>query len=303
MLTGPIPIQVPRRHPITTLGDPATSQATWERLKPLLGANRLADLKVAPGVQVLLESPDQDPLLVIGEYGGGRVAVMAGDSTWQWWRQGASDAHRRFWRQLMLWLLSREGLSDEALEVELDSRRFAREQAPAFRVRWSGGDSDSAANNLAAEVIGPEGTKTPLTVTRQPSAAGELVVGGTLPSLPPGLYELRGYATQEGPDPPRPDRRAFQVVDNDRERARPLADPAMLGQLASLTATAGGRVYTPDQVDGLLETIRQNRQDAVTPVIERKRLGNDPLSGWLLLATFVALLASEWFLRRRWGLA
>ncbi|MEX0824641.1 MAG: glutamine amidotransferase, partial [Pirellulaceae bacterium] len=292
MLPGPIRPQVARRHPITILGNSTNPQTDWDRLKPFLGANRLRDIKVAPGVQVLLESPDQDPLLVVGEYGNGRVAVMAADSTWQWWRQGQSDAHRRFWRQVMLWLLSREGLSDDTIEVELDSRRYAADRPPEFRVRLRSLQESNRDIELAAEIVKPDGSVLPVTVTPQPATAGEVVVGGTMPELDPGLYRLRGFSPNAEDGNPAPDERAFQVVDDDRERARPLADPAMLEQLSALTVTAGGRVYTPEQIDELMETIRKDRRESVSPVIDRKRLGDDPLSGWLLFLVFVALLTA-----------
>src|SRR5690606_4968192 len=105
MIEGPVPLQIARPHPITRLTNPGNNAEVWQELKPLRGANRFVAPKIAPGVEVLLESPDTDPLLVVGAYGQGRTAVFAGDSTWQWWGQGRSDAHQRFWRQLMLWLL------------------------------------------------------------------------------------------------------------------------------------------------------------------------------------------------------
>lgn len=301
-LEGPLKLQVARPHPITRLDEGGDPQAAWDQLKPLLGASRFVGPKVAPGVQVLLQTQQQDPILVVGEYGSGRVAAFAGDTTWQWWRQGASEQHRRFWRQLMLWLLAREMSEDDQVVVELDARRFASTSPPAFRVHVPGAQQPDAPPRLAAEVIAEDGTVTPLTVAPQGSAADETVVGGILPQLPPGLYRLRGFSANPD-DQLKPDALAFQVIDDDRELARPLADPALLEQLAALTAEAGGRAFAPDQVDELLSAIHDNRQQAVSPVVEKKRLGDGPLSGWLVFVAFAGLLIIEWTLRRRWGLA
>ncbi len=303
-LEGPLPLRVAKPHPILKLDAAASPQAVFDRLRPLLGANRFADLKPVPGVEVLLETEAQDPLLVIGEFGSGRVAAFAGDSTWQWWRQGASPTHRRFWRQVMLWLLARDSLSDDAIAVELDTRRFAASDPPEFRVRLRQSDTSQPPPPLAAEVIAEDNSVIPLTASPRPTGAGETVVVGQLPDLPPGLYRLRGFSPNSTAGTPLPpDELAFQVIESDRELLRPLADPAFMEQLSALTADAGGRAFSPDQVDELIDTIRTRRQAAVSPVTEKRRLGDDPLSGWLMFVTFAGLLVSEWALRKRWGLA
>ncbi len=303
-LPGPLNIRVARSHPLVQLDAGGEPQQAFDRLLPLTGANRFQDVRAVPGVQVLLETENEDPLLVIGEYGQGRVLVFAGDSTWQWWRQGDSPLHRRFWRQIMLWLLARDALSDDAITVELDVRRFASQDPPAFRVRGRTSEDAAAALALGAELIAADGSKTPLPVSSRPTAAGETIVGGKLPELPPGLYRLRGFQTDATANAGlAPDEIAFQVIESDRELLRPLADPAFLEQLSALTAEAGGRAFAADQIDALLEVIRQNRQQAVSPITEKKRLGDDPASGWLLFLIFSGLLISEWVLRRRWGLA
>ena len=101
-------------------------------MKPLKGANRWAGIKDSPGIQLLAESPDHVPLLVAGEYGGGRVLAFAGDSTWQWWRQGQSAVHRRFWRQVVLWLARRDDLTRHDVWVDLPQRRFPAGSRVAF---------------------------------------------------------------------------------------------------------------------------------------------------------------------------
>lgn len=302
-LPGPLKIRVAKPHPLVRLTGDEDPQQAFDQLLPLTGANRFADVRAVPGVQVLLESEDEDPLLVVGDYGKGRVVTFAGDSTWQWWRQGDSPLHRRFWRQVMLWLLARDSLSDDAITVELDVRRFASQDTPAFRVRGRTSDESTAAISLNAELIAADGSRTPLSVSTRPTAAGETIVGGKLPVLPPGLYRLRGFQSGAADSAAlAPDEIAFQVIESDRELLRPLADPAFLEQLSALTADAGGRAFATDQIDQLIDAIRKSRQEAVSPITEKKRLGDDPVSGWLLFLVFSGLLVGEWVLRRRWGL-
>jgi hypothetical protein len=100
-----------------------------------------------------------------------------------------------------------------------------------------------------------------------------------------------------------PDELAFQAVDESRELAQPMADPVYLRQLAEITADHGGAAFSPDDIDELIATIAKRRRQAETPVIEKHRLGDGPISGWMLFALFAGCLSTEWFLRRRWGLA
>lgn len=95
---------------------------------------------------------------------------------------------------------------------------------------------------------------------------------------------------------------AFQTIDESRELARPIADPVYLRQLATLTTDHGGAAFNPDEIDLLIDTIKQRRHKAETPIVEKHRLGDGPISGWILFTVFAIAISSEWFLRRKWGL-
>jgi hypothetical protein len=291
-------------HPITNLGDQDTRDL-WQQLPPMLGANRFVAPKVAPGVQVLLESPNNEPLLVIGEYGRGRVAALAIDSTWRWWRAGQSELHRRFWRQLVLWLLAREESTGDSITIEMDARRFAASTPPRFRASVQSPTTSVNDAPLIAEVINEAEEITPLSISTESRGEQSLVkltaITGQLPKLQPGFYRLR-VRSADVTSSLQPKEMAFQVVDESKELARPMADPVYLRQLADLTADHGGAAFAPDDVDALIETIQQRRRQAETPVVEKSRLGDGPISGWILFALFAGCLSAEWFLRRQWGL-
>ncbi|MEM1067262.1 MAG: glutamine amidotransferase [Planctomycetota bacterium] len=306
-LKGPLTIRLARQHPITDLGvdDPAMM---WQSLPSLLGANRLSGPKVAPGVQVLLQSEQGDPLLVVGGYGRGRTAAVAMDSTWRWWRGGESEIHRRFWRQLILWLLGREETNSDEITIEMDARRFSVANLPAFRARVQSTISNTAGESLVAEIIDQDGDVTPVQTSTESrsetSSAGSVTqsISGEIPTLSPGFYRLR-VRPQTPSESLLPAQMAFQVIDESRELAQPMADPVYLQQLAELTADHGGAAYSPDDVDQLIETIRDRRQRAETPIVQKNRLGDGPISGWLLFLLFAGALSTEWLLRRQWGLA
>ncbi|MEE2936368.1 MAG: glutamine amidotransferase [Planctomycetota bacterium] len=306
-IEGPLAVKLARQHPILEMGgdDPAT---LWPTLTPLLGANRLSGPKVAPGVQVLLETEQNQPLLVIGGYGRGRTAAVAMDSTWRWWRGGNNEIHRRFWRQLVRWVLGREETNSQLIQVEMDARRFSSANLPSFQAGVQVMSNGSAAGlTLMAEIIDESGNTKPVTSSAQSTSEGtglstNASIRGTIPKLPPGFYRLRVRPEPSSEALPATEM-AFQVIDESRELALPMADPVYLQQLAELTVNHGGGAFTPDEIDQLIETIQQRRQRAETPVVEKHRLGDGPFSGWMLFLLFAGALSTEWYLRRQWGLA
>ncbi|MEZ6104620.1 MAG: glutamine amidotransferase [Pirellulaceae bacterium] len=113
-------LQPTQEHFLTRLsGDEGTSQ--WSSLPPLLGANRFSEVK--RDARVLLETERGEPMLVAGNPGG-RVIAFAGDSTWRWWTMGHSEAHRRFWRQMVLWAAGLDSLGQDAIVIDMARRRF-----------------------------------------------------------------------------------------------------------------------------------------------------------------------------------
>ncbi len=303
---GPLAVQLAKNHPITELGgeDPTVA---WQQLPPLLGGNRLFGRKVAPGVEVLLESPANEPLLVIGEYGRGRTAALAIDSTWRWWRSGRDEAHRRFWRQLVLWLLAREDTGGDKIVIDMDARRFSIDDPPEFRASVQSLDESAEPMELIAEVLSDSDEVTPIVVSTESRGEGSpqpslTAIRARLPKLAAGFYRLR-VSPKQDTQSLLPEEMPFQVIDESLELAQPMADPVYLRQLAELTADHGGAAFAPDEIESLIETIKNRRRQAETPVVERFRLGDGPLSGWILFSLFAAALSTEWFLRRSWNLA
>ncbi len=295
-LAGEVTVKIAQPHPITRIVVDAGDG--WSAARPLLGANRFAGPKIAPGVQVLLESPGEDPLLVIGEFGRGRTAAVAFDSTWRWWRGGQSDLHRRFWRQLILWLLNRDASSEDVIALELDARRFASTDATSFNASLPLADESTLPPRWVATVIDANDQAKPVAVITQ---SGGTSVTGQLVNLDPGLYRLRvADAT--------PDTNVtaaeigFQVIDQSRELEQPLADPVYLKQLAEITAAHGGASFSPDELRLLIDEISKRRIRAEVPIVEKLRLGDGPVSGWIVFSLFAVAMTGEWWLRRKWSL-
>lgn len=296
---GPLVMLPTRSHPVTTLGPTPENEQLWRSLRPLQGANRWAGLREAPGVQLLAATSEQVPLLVSGEYGAGRVLAFAGDSTWQWWRQGLSALHRRFWRQAILWLARRDDLTRNDVWIDLPQRRFSSGARVAFSAgaRTALGDALPGAV-LAASLQGPDGGSSPLRLGRQ----GGDVTGALERAMAPGNYQLHVTAVDAAHQPLGAATAQFEVLDEDVEFANPAADPDQMMRLASLTRESGGRAVAPEQLPALLAEIQRNPPRLVEEVLTRWQLGDTSQDAWSALGCLVGLLTLEWFLRKRWGL-
>ena len=126
-LPGPLRMQpTPRNlgHFALALAPLSENAAAWAKLPPLEGANKFAGIK--PGAIVLAEADGKEgePLLVTQEAGGGRVLAFAGDSTWRWCMHGFDAAHKRFWRQIVLWLAHKEQVTQGNVWVRMDNTRY-----------------------------------------------------------------------------------------------------------------------------------------------------------------------------------
>jgi hypothetical protein len=286
-------------HPIVDMGG-SSIETVWRELPPLLGANHWVRAKEIPGVVTLLKSETEIPLMVIGEYGQGRVASIAFDSSWRWWRAGKNEMHRRFWRQSMLWLLSRENLDNSELIVDLDSRRIPAGSSGDFTITSSNSRDPLPVDQLAATITQNRQVLKPVDLQVKISQ-GKPIITGKLPELTPGIYGLQVSGTQTI-DTEQASTITFQITDNSEELTRPEADNDFLAQLALATEAYGGRLYKPEDIDELCEQIRENHTRSQNTVTTAFPLGEDPISGWILFSLFITVTTSEWILRRRWGL-
>ncbi|MEX0712221.1 MAG: glutamine amidotransferase, partial [Pirellulales bacterium] len=181
-----LPTRLGSTQSLMLLADRAGNQAAWEKLPPLEGgANRFSGVK--PGASVLAESQAGDPLLVAGNHGNGRVIALAVDSTWHWWMDGFESAHRRFWRQVVLWLARKDESTEGNVWIKLEQRRFG----PGTRVEFSAGAETAEGEPITdglfeATVTLPDGKTEPIRLRRQ----GEQMVGSFAGTQASGDYTL-----------------------------------------------------------------------------------------------------------------
>jgi len=295
-LSGELTMVPTGPHPITRLAGTADNEAVWSRLPKLAWAYKFSGIKQSPGVRVLLETQDQQPLLVSGEYGGGRTLTFAGESTYLWPMHDFGKEHNRFWRQIILWLVRRDDLNRDDVWIKLDQRRFN----PGSRVNIEAGAKTAAGDPLADArletlLVHPDGKREPLML----SPDGEVFRGKAQPTAP-GQYAIETTA-YEGPRLMGTAKAEFLVFDRDVELSTPAADPDLMASLSAWTRQEGGRTLAPEELPKLLGELA-DRPPEYEERQTRWKLGATGGDAWLALLALTGILSAEWYLRKRWGL-
>ena len=303
-LRGPLkmrPAALGARHPIMQLEGAGvrgqrTGEDIWAKLPPLDGANRIERKELKRNAQVLAEADDAErhPLLVAGQSGDGRVLAFAGDSTWHWQMGGFGDAHRRFWRQIVLWLAKKDEQTGGRVWIKLAGRRVVRGARVEFNV---------GAENAQGEPIETAqfdiGVQTPPGRTEQVQAAktGADWAATFRQTTKPGDYRIKVSAKDGGAELGTTEAR-FLVPNQDLELDRPAAEPGLMAQLAESTKSAGGAALAPEELPELLKRLAEKPPEMKQEVIAKVTYWDR----WPFFLAFVGLLGTEWFLRKRWGL-
>ena len=265
------------------------SRQAWQAMPTLEGANNLG--RLVPAAKPLAVTADGKPLLVGREYGDGRVLAFAADSTWRWVMQGAAEQHRRFWRQLVLWLAKQEDAEQDALWVRLAQRRVLAGGSLAFDAGLTRPDGTAVTDvPMEAVVTSPLGQARPVRIARR----GDTFSGTIADCAEPGDWKLVVKAAAEG-RPPQERTARFTVVRQDLELANPRANPLLMRQLAEATH---GAARLPEELPAIFEEIA-GRPAAFETTEQWSWAAWDTWPMFLLLA---GCMCVEWILRKRWGL-
>ena len=266
------------------------TRAVWESLPTLEGANDLGRLTAT--AKPLAVTADGRPLLVAREFGEGRVLAFAADSTWRWTMQGAGEQHRRFWRQLVLWLAKQDESEQDSLWIRLAQRRVSPGTPLEFNAGLTKPDGSTTTDAvLEATLVSPAGQRRPVRLGRQ----GETFAGVVTECAEPGDWKLVVAATKPGEAAPRERAARFTVFRQDLELANPRANPLLMRQLAE--ATPGG-VRMPEELSAIFEEIAGRPAAFET----KEQWAYTPWDKWPMFLLLAGTMCVEWFLRKRWGL-
>ncbi len=283
-------------HPAVVLGPNAgRTLAAWADLPPLAGA--LTGVEPKRGATVLARDEEGNPLLVVQRAGAGRVACVMADTTFRWFftERETQDAHRRFWRQLVMWAAGREQTPQRELRLELSHQRLLLGEELAATVRLHDAEGEAIRDaELGLTVSGPDGQSVELlaTFSRQEGA-----YVSTYRPAASGDYTVTAEATR-GEEMLGRDRAHFYAGMMDMELEDPIADLSLLRRIAAATAEAGGRYYDYRDLGDLFARLKQRGE----PLKLTTRRREDVWDAWPMFAVFAALLGTEWVLRKWQGL-
>jgi len=233
---------------------------------------------------------DDAILLATQLYGLGRVVTVNASGLWRWafrikGRDEDEFVYDRLWLGLLRWLISgREFLAEEDVSLRSDRRLYSDDQTLRFLIHTRRLDPSVYRPRLS--IRGP-GEAMEIEPGRQ---AGGTYVAEAGP-FAPGTYEVR-LANNIGRPPELTT--TVEVVGGSIEHRVLSADPAAMARLAEISDGEVVRAEDVAAMDRVIRTWHVRKQLA-----ERK----DSLwDRWPVLAAILALLAAEWFVRRRGGL-
>lgn len=294
-----IPSEAGRTHPICRIDAAADDPARpWRGLPPMRGACGFGPTK--PAAQVIATTDRGDPAIVGHTYGAGRVLALAFDATWQWCMLMDEGAvyHRRFWRQVILWLANPR----PAVWIAAERPRYQLPLLNSGRQRveiQAGVDSPVTGQvienlQLETKLVMPGGESMPLVMT----ATDDHYVGTAKPEVD-GKYRLELTAKSGDQEIGRATGQ-FVVESPDMEMLHPLADFELLREMAARTHPAGGKFVTLDGLSDVLNQIGAHdyrRRSEETIIRQFSHEGR-----WRIWTLFCGLLMMEWIVRRRRGL-
>jgi hypothetical protein len=334
---GPLRVVIPSQaesHPIWRIvDDPVRNRAILDRLPGFYGTNLTNRLKPAATPLGLSdrEIPGSGIVTVFScqSFGRGRSFAMATDTTRDWgvdferiWGEGDNRYYRKFWRNVVRWLAENSAGSNRRLQVEIDKNIYRPGQPISIAVQAFDEQARPADSyRVIARMLRPDpagktwlgnsGGSSPGEETTDLIASTELMphladhtYRGELPAPSTGtVLENPGSTLQSlrlevvAQDVERNVAQTsvdLQLHDDPAEFLDPRPDPEKLVELAKLT---GGRALrSPEELADLLT---RHARAADRMLISRKPVW-DRAWVWALL---LGLLASEWILRRRRGLA
>jgi hypothetical protein len=250
-------------------------------MPPLDGVNPMEPKRSGT---VLVESTGEisRPILTVGNFGKGRVLVLATDYSWKWYMGMVAAGkgnwpYLRFTERMVRWLTKDPGL--DPVQITLPERAGAVGQDAEFRIRAS------EEGTISLSVFNPDGVK--IGSRLKPAGKPGEYLGSFLPEKG-GTYRMK-VETRTG------------YLEESMAIPGPMEDldgAPNYERLKTISASTGGKILGRDE--DLLKEIQTYAARAQTRFVEERRL---PLWAKLyILIPILGLLGLEWYLRRRWGL-
>jgi hypothetical protein len=271
--------------------NPAKNAEKWKKIPQIANYQDIGDPK--PGATTLLEVTPQgkraQPLLVVENYGRGRTVAFGTEGTWRWkmWLDHADKTHATFWQQMYRHLVTdtpgqvtgttpKSMLSDDThvpIRVEVRDKQYK----PVLNAK------------VQARFLSPDGTTA--TVELSPKPLEEGIYEAEWTAEKPGSYVTEIIAGHETEQIGR-DVLTFRREDGVAEGFHTSQNKELLEKLSEQT---GGRYYKPSEASKLTNEISYS--EAGITARETRDLWDMPIVFLLALG----IKASEWLVRRKWG--
>jgi len=280
-------------HPVMRLSlDPIENKSLWDNAPPLIGITPVQGVK--PGATLLLQKPDtRNPVLAVQNYGQGRTAAFTSGGSWYWQvsRPASDEFHEKFWKQLVRWLAV--GAKD-LLTVSTDASVYSKRDPVTISASVMGKDLKPLNDaHVTATVTDALGNSQQLPMDWILSEEG--VYQCRLVPEQQGQYQVK--VSVEGWDSP-PAQTAFVVSESSLEFADAALKQDLLKDMAEQTH---GEYFELNQAGDMAAKIREGMQSTAlaTTVPQDHPIWDMPI----LLILAIAIVGSEWLIRRRSGLS
>lgn len=273
--------------------EPPLNKEAWESLPALSGLNRVGRPK--PAARVLAVSDENMPFIVVQEYGKGRSAAFMGDTTHRWvlgQEPEVAARHKKFWRQFVLWLASRDQLDQKSLLLSVDKFSYKFGERTRIVVEVINEKGDPVPEAKVEVTVQPE--KGEMGKADVPVAFRDGHYEGTYAAKQEGIYEVRASASV-GDEDIGTKKTRFRLTVPDREFDTPFPNLALLRNLAK---SSGGSYHTLGELPDVLQEILDKK--LATEI--RREHHNDIWDTYPVFALFVIALLLEWIVRRQKGL-
>ncbi|MFA9189407.1 hypothetical protein AAGV33_14340 [Flavobacterium sp. FBOR7N2.3] len=267
----------------------------FENFPPL--QNPYGKIKVNGSINILLSSKIRNmeteaPLLAFSENQGSRSAFLLGENSWKWRLEShiqneSFDKYDVFIDKIVQFLASTN--SKKSLIVNHESFYNSGDAIEITAQYFNKNYEFDEKAHLSIILVNSKTKKTTTYDLLKSNNAYKVNLDG----LPAGTYnftvkELNSKSTYSS---------HFEILDFDIEKQFVNPDLNRLNQLATLTQ---GKVYFPNQMDALIQSLLA---DENYKTIEKNNISRSPLIDWKwLLVLICSFFAIEWFVRKYNGL-
>ncbi|MDK1032547.1 MAG: glutamine amidotransferase, partial [Planctomycetia bacterium] len=271
-----------------------------EGTKPLLtGCVVLGAPK--PGASILAVHPERKGpaggnliVLAVHQYGDGRTAAFAGDTTWRWdiplKALGRESPYVKFWGQMVRWLAGRD-VKERSTEpgVDLVLRKPMYDLGDTVSVKAQVREAEGRATNFAdiiSTVIAPNQGRIALNLGNVPGAVG--LYEGEFVVEEPGAYRVVVEARKDGV--------RLGLAQADFTVGRPDAEFERLGTdikvLQEIADISKGRLFAPANFGDIIDFL--GTKEISEEQHREVKLYHLPT----MFFVFLALITTEWLIRR-----